>query len=379
MRPSLCLLILGWLLPFISSAQGDYTRGYIIKTNGDSLAGFVAYRDRSKNGNTCFYKADKKSQATMYSPLDVNAFGFFEGNRYESKMLPVVNGQVFTEVLVKGKMSLYIYYDIFYVETDKLRQLTDKAPKGAYISILNELIKECGLIADDTKYNSRDLSHLVQNYNRCKGGVGLTFIKKNPLTRFNFQMYAGVDISQLKIDGFDDETFNKSYSMIVGAGVELSSPQFTDKGALILEAAYLEKRYTGYYEKKSNVVMDRSDYKINASFLKVPFSIRYNFLDKPHTPYVKLGVVQYFILKSSSEVIAEREIGGIVTTQYSNSAIDGKNQVGYWFGVGYTKNVMRKTQAFIEIRYEKTNGFIDHLANSSSSTNNLTVLVGVRL
>src|SRR4051812_38300741 len=109
-----------------SFSQKEYKSGYIIRINGDSVAGFIGFRNRTGNGNACYYKEQNDSQETLLSPLDIKTFGYVFGERFDSKMLPVVNGQVFAKTLVRGTMSLYVYYDIFYIETNKLYRLEDK-------------------------------------------------------------------------------------------------------------------------------------------------------------------------------------------------------------------------------------------------------------
>lgn len=394
MRRILPLFLIAFIIPLSLSAQGDFRPGYVVKNNGDSVAGFVDYRSAKKSAQTCFFRETSRGETLRYTPAEIAAYGFRDDKRYETKTVSIDSAKevtVFIENLVKGPMSLYRYRSIFYVETDKLIKLPVKADKIVntdrgqfsksdyrYVGMLNHLMYDCGLRADEIKYEERGITNLVQNYNRCKGGAGVVFKQKKPWTSVMFQVFGGIDLSDLSVDGMDAEAFKQNRSPLIGAGFDISSPRINDKIFFTLEASYLKKQYQGYAEVR-NAAIDRTDYFIPITFLKVPVGIRYNFLTEAQTPYIRIGLSQYFKLKSSLEVLNEHQNHDVVTTTFNTYDLDSRNQTGFWVGAGFSKIIRSRIKAFGEIRYERTNGFIGKpFVNSSSSTQNITILAGLR-
>jgi hypothetical protein len=237
---------------------------------------------------------------------------------------------------------------------------------------------DCDLRADKIKYEEQGLTNLIQNYNRCKGVVGVTFKTKKPWARLNLNIFSGIDISNEKLDGLSTYSMSNSISMPVGASLEFSAPRLSDKSYFDLELWYVKKFFQGYDESGSLSYIIRSDLFLDASFLKVPFGFRYNFLHEGHTPYIKLGLVQYFTLNVSAQILSEAENSGVVSTYRSDMTLNSRNPYGFWIGAGFTKKISSKVSGFLEVRYEKNNGFTSPSANSSASGSAVNFLIGLK-
>ncbi len=387
-------IVLSVTVSFSALAQGDFRPGYIIKNNRDSVPGLVDYRGMKSNAKYCFFKESKKSGKQKFSPEDLEAYGFINDKRFESKLLKVndkLEKKFFIEVLIKGSISLYLHKDVFYIKKDALIKLTKNEEREIqtdegrfskenkeYVGLLNIAISDCGLSANATRYDQRELTNLIQNYNRCKGGAGLAYKRNLPWTKFDFQLFTGFSTSNLKVDGFEDDAFRISRTIIGGGSIDISSPRINSKFSFSVETWYVNNLYQGYSKSIESNGSTRNDFIINASFLKVPVGIRYNLLKENQTPYIKLGLVQYFKLTSTLKIVSEKEVNGVVTTSTDEGALSGKSQQGFWFSIGYTKNVFGRYKVFSEIRYEKTNGFLGSFLQSNSRITNLQFLLGLR-
>jgi hypothetical protein len=191
-------------------------------------------------------------------------------------------------------------------------------------------------------------------------------------------LIGGVDFSRLKLEGFDF-SFQNSVSAVIGAGIDLSSPRLNDRIFFTIEATYLKQFHQGYHEIISSSQTIRTDYLFNMTFIRMPVGFRINLFEDDNTPYIKAGIVQYFKVKSSIEVVEENESKGKVTTSSARHDYLGKNQTGYWIGLGFSKAIWGTKKGFIECRYERASGFIGQgLINPISSTQTISALVGLR-
>lgn len=377
-------------------AQGDFRPGYIITNSNDSTLGFIDYRGGRNSSQVCVFKPTKRSKKIEYTPDQIKAYGLRDDKRFVSKQAPSINEgeNVFMEQQLAGKMSLFSYRSKFYVETDSLFLLPTRTRKVVetaegtkirtnhpHIGILNYLLFDCGLSANKTEYKERDLTNLIQNYNRCKGGAGKIFKQKLPYTRFNFQLFSGYDNSTLEIDVLDHFRFKPSTSPIFGAGMDISSPRLFDRLFLSLEAIYTDKIFQAAYREIKSSTIYHYDYLITVSHLKFPVGVRYNFLREPNTPYFKFGLTKYLNMYPFFSLLTEEELNGVVKTSYSSQPIlNIKSQITYWAALGLNMKALGKFKGFAEVRYESGAGFfgIYSVNGSLSSSRCVNLILGIR-
>lgn len=356
-------------------AQVDFRDGYIIKHNGDSIPGLVAYPTINKGGSTCYYKSGKNSKTEKFSPNALLAYGIYDDKRFESKTVSKngVNAIVFLEVLIKGDLSLYTDNHIFYCELDSILEL----PTTTYVEILNRIMSDCNLKADNSKYKQIDLTNLIQNYNRCQGKAGLAFKKNLPPTKFSYQFYGGVTSSTLEMENSGNVNFNKSIGWIMGASADISLPRVSERLFYGIEISYFNSLYQGYGESTQSTSV-RNDVIINMSLLRIPIGVRYNFFSDFNSPFVKGGFAKAINVGSTYKVITETENNGTVTTSFIDSELDYKSRIGLWIGAGYQRAILHRYKVFIETRFEKMPGDFNNQFKTPIKNSNLNVSVGLR-
>lgn len=154
------------LFSITALSQGDFRQGYIIRNNGDSVAGWVDYRNAKRSERVCTFKSSPKAPKEKLTPKDIKAYGIIGDRIYVVKTLPVLNGNPvtgFVNFLADGALKLYSFQGIYYVETDSIILLPptyskDVTVKGKaykqtvkpYINILNRLLAPCQLLATRT-------------------------------------------------------------------------------------------------------------------------------------------------------------------------------------------------------------------------------------
>lgn len=403
------LTVLGCLLFSFSLTAQDYRPGYIVKSKSDSISGFILYKAGNKE-YYCSFKVSKKSEAVSFSPDNLLGYGFNEGGKYVSLVLPGSGSsgdKVFVRVLSEGPLTLYRYGKSFFVKKDEIlelpyptSQIVDPVEIGAttaqkrainnkmekkdkrYVGVLNRLLADCRLKADEVPYYEKELTAIVNKYNRCKGFTQSN-VKLKPLSRLNVGFLGGYVTSALEVKesavvpfSTSDVNFGRSKTVIGGISLDLSSPRLYDRLFLTIEGWYSKSVFIGTdYEAGS-----LQDITIDVSSVRMFLGMRYNLLHESHTPYLKVGIsgtiTQDLNLKSTLET--ENPNGDVFYSDDLSGTYFEKKVRGYWFGIGYDQLVVGKMKAFAELRMERADAYFGTPITPDSKLNTLSVLVGIR-
>jgi hypothetical protein len=395
-------LILGLCITCSPLIAQDYRPGYIIKSNADSIRGLVRYMG-SKNDVRCDFKSSKRSKRTSFNASELIAYGFDDGRNYISMTLPGADapkGKVFARVVVKGPLTLYRYDKTFYVEKDSLIRLP--IPKGKivdpvveggnkmekkdkrYVAILNQLMADCQMKADDASYSEGDLMNLVKNYNRCKGFAReYESAKPKPFYRMNVGALGGyvsssLDLKESAYLPFDPlyTTIDPAKTVIGGISLDISSPRIYDKLFLTIESWYFNATYLGRDYRTTSL----QDITIDVNSIRMFVGFRYNFLHENNTPFFKTGfsgtITQDLDVKSITE--GENALGQVFYWDDVTGTMFVKKVKGFWLSAGYEYLIKGKMKAFAEFRFERADAYFGTPINTDSKLNNYSLLVGIR-
>lgn len=99
---------------FISAnSQHNFKPGYIITTNNDIIPGYIDLKRKAISSKICLFKKTKKDSIIYYIPNQLKAYGIENSNLFVTKTIQtdsINNSNIFLEVLIKGKITLYSYY-----------------------------------------------------------------------------------------------------------------------------------------------------------------------------------------------------------------------------------------------------------------------------
>jgi hypothetical protein len=363
-------------------AQGDFKKGYYISVDGDSVPGLVDYRIGLSAHIKAVYKKQNGSQRITFSPEQIRAYGFWNGERYTSMTIPGQRGKVFMAEIVRGHMSLLRYKESFYLEADTLISLqkSTSSPFG-FRTVLNSLLASCHLTANGTPYKEKELAYLIQNYNRCSTQPGIHYGTVTSERKMFVQVFSGVDTYSMNVGELPNGTFSKCVSPVFGASFDFAVPWIKDKSFVSLELIYARQKIQGLVEDGTATTFTRTDYSFDISYLKIPVSLRYNFMQEAQTIYLKAGGIHYMVIRSASDMLAEKESNGVVTTEVTYFQQDGSSQFGLWAGIGISKVLFNGKKGFIEYRYETLTGPTVVLGRSrtkDTSANSMSILMGIR-
>ena len=123
-------LYLIFFLPFVSLAQSNFKSGYVIGIKGDTLRGYINYKEWGRNPNDINFKTSVAEKARRYGLADINGFqidGYVIYSKYTVNIslnkidiasppafsdTSYVTETVFLKTIQKGpKATLYAYRD----------------------------------------------------------------------------------------------------------------------------------------------------------------------------------------------------------------------------------------------------------------------------
>jgi hypothetical protein len=225
------------LLPFLSNAQNNFKPGYVITNSGDSIPGFINYKEREQNPSSISFRPKTNSPAHTYEISDVKAYGLFGLETYQRFIVDISQSKealadisvgrdstltrdtVFLKVLQAGnKITLYTYADNI-----KTRYyIKEKESSEPYeLVYATYRIDETGKLKDYNKY-IRQLTLLLLKNNLY------TAVNQTKLQSITYSKEGIVDIVS-SINAKKAEKGMKSTRLFVGAAFNTSKASYTGK------------------------------------------------------------------------------------------------------------------------------------------------------
>jgi hypothetical protein len=248
------LLSLLLLLPILSIAQSNYKPGYVINLKGDTLRGYINYREWGQNPKSIDFKSDLNTKAQLMGIADIKGFeitGFEVYQKYVVKAsmdiadLPHASttgadtttktGAAFLRVLQTGKnITLYSYdddiknrfyvkdnnmavpleliYKVYFEKDDSRNLITKTTYKGQLIAIASALnLNGVQAQIERTDYNTADLSKIISKINE-DSKKSLKDASLNKTSSVRFFIGAGLNSSTLNYEG--DSPFPNSQGAV---------------------------------------------------------------------------------------------------------------------------------------------------------------------
>jgi hypothetical protein len=378
----LMALFCGALLSQPALAQSDFRPGYIVNLAGDTLSGYVNYKESRTNNKFCLFKIAGEDNAQQFGVDAIRAYGFKSDKAYAAKHIntnETESAKAFLEVLVKGRLSLYLYQSRFFVEKepDQLLELTNKAEEvyindtrvirrsNEHIATLNTLMIDCyGQLdkIETVSLSQRSLVTLLKDYNDCVAPGESNILKDSKkwlVAKVGIAGAANTETlsfssSRNDLALYDQARFDRIHYPSAGLLLNVVAPRLKERLSLQVEAFYAAYRYTGYsnYSAYSEDLYYRNDIVYELSSLKFNTAFRYTFIDKTVQPYLNVGVSNRFLLKNTALRIQETEHGNTIETSKHSSTILNKHSIGLIAGLGASYQIY-SYKLFSELRYEK--------------------------
>ncbi|MBD0404342.1 outer membrane beta-barrel protein [Flammeovirga sp. EKP202] len=326
------LLLFLMLLGFNLNAQITFEKGYFINNDEQKVDCLIKYAEWKNNPSQFEYKLTEEGKSKKGTIDTIKEFTIGNKAKYIRSTVKIDRSsdnisslddtrkpsfkeeQLFLNVLVEGKASLYMYEDKFIVRffykinNSSIQQLVYKRyritqsqvaqNKRYQQQIINNLkcdeIKKSKITS--LSYSKKPLTNFFIKYNECENQDFDTFTEKQKKDLFNLNLRAGVSFSSLSINNLRynnyDINFDNSTSFRFGIEAEYLLPFNRKKWALIVEPTYQ------YYKSENNTT--DSSIKVDYSSVEIPMGIRhYFYLNKNATFFIN-GSIIYEIINSST-------------------------------------------------------------------------------
>jgi hypothetical protein len=384
-------------------SQSDFRKGYLIKTEGDTLFGLIDYRESAKANEVCTFKHSYQNETT-YSPNTIAGYGFIEGKFFESRKL---NGtsedKIFIEVLISGQISLYKYKNTFWVQkAEVFKPLLNEKKKiffegrpvlkesNEHIATLNIMLYDCASIRksiDKVVLKEKSLTTLIERYNLCTGTNMIVHKIKKSWVKPSIGLAAGVTITDMQLSSFTLQystltgSFERSTTPMFGVSLDLLFPRLSERISFAGNLLYLPAKKFYRYTMLEYGIVERNYIEVEMQRLQIPVAIRYTFPERTFTPYLNLGVCSTVQLRRSVNWTREVESNDVVRT-YNNEITNVKDyQVGIWGGAGIVKSISSRLAATLELRYEPAGTILPSSEDESSVTlrsTNFQIVIGLK-
>jgi hypothetical protein len=300
MNPKYRLLIIILFFTTIVNAQTDFRKGYIIKSEGDTVLGFIDYRDDKLMSMVCKFKANENSEVITYNPTDIQSFRFPDSKFYISKE---IDGKVyFLRFLLKGKVNIYSMRDAigdhYYIEKEGagIRELpyeeavrydrsrpylyTSKVHIGILKALMADAPQTSKKINAITKPESGNLIRIAKNYHHevCSNEECIIYENKLPRFRILVEPFGGVVYA---LNNLYQTKYNQTFNLQTGILCHLMLPQINEKIYFRLGLLYSapKTKLLNYYQ--------------TVNVYKIPIQLEYIYPRGILRPKAALGINIY--------------------------------------------------------------------------------------
>ena len=326
------------LLFYTANAQKNYKQGLVVLSNGDTVRGWIDYRNWKINPRVINFKKDSLSDdQKKYTINDLLSFQVTGLDAYrravvKKDMLPVdvasigslrdssLTDTVFLRTIVQGKvLSLYELYDFkphYYIQDDGVayRELvykrylvensTDIITSNIYRNQLtkyafdqhagDKLMRKI----EHADYNEHSLGPIASALNKLAGDVSYVsdYNKKTDVSFFAgaAAMYTDVKFSGQSV--LSDMAFDSKVVPTITAGVDVFAVRNLKDLVLRLEVSYSAIKFSGTKLQSGNLVTkDTVGYVIKQNNITPSVSVLYNLIRKENFRYYIGAQVGYNI------------------------------------------------------------------------------------
>jgi len=413
---TIALVFLTAIAFFPALCQENFKPGYIIQLKGDTLNGYIDYRNWERNPGKISFKHQTSDNKVSYSPIDIAGFGALDevyksaivetdvskaGSLDEldySYQLEIVNDTVFLQTMIQGTKSLYYYQrrfegkPQFYILLDGRYQLLihkiyktyergvlEEAENRKFVTQLSFYLQECPntqLKLKRIKYTKENLESLFQYYYDCTRKE-IDFQKKTEKISFGLGVMAGLSSTSLKFSDTDSPyinslSFEKSYKLMPGIFLDITLPRNAGKWQIRNELALCSYKAISQYEQTTS--LDRyitQTTTIGLSYLTINNLIRYEYPLANANIYANAGISNGYAIVTANDYKKETVTPTSVNViEYVAIPKIKKYEFGWLAGLG----VKWKKYSF-EARFGRGNGCSNYL-NLNSNTNRMFLLFG---
>lgn len=365
------LLILSLLIvSFTCYSQQTFEKGYFIDNSGQKIKCQIKikkWRDTPVEFEYRFSENDKFQKATIDS---VKEFGIDNSSKYIRRTVYIdryredlynlsntrapefEEEQLFLQVLVEGKASLYLYSEgntrifFFNKETPKIDQLVFKTfitPDGNTLQN-NEFRKQlgnnlkCSTIKmnriQNLEYKKPSMVNLFIDYNNCISSDFVRYEEKKKSDLFHIAVrprtnYSSLSIEHTRVDSRSTD-FGNNIGFGIGVEVESTLPFNSRKWALFIEPTF--QYFESEKSSETNTVYGGIQVvKINYKSIELPVGLKHYFFFKQNSKLF-LNAAFVFDYSFNSSIDYARSDSYVYNSLEMKLAFNPSLGIGYQYG-----------------------------------------------
>ena len=328
----ICLITISQLFFINAFTQANYQPGFIIKNNGETIHGWIDYRQWSNNPKKILFKQNMGEKEVPYTVDDLSLFSITNKDTYTRAIVTkdirpvdikyltddtqgsVVSDTVFLrELVVSDTLSLYaltddkyhfyikyktggyeeLIYKVYLHDGVSETQTTYRQQLLTYLPSNRPDYKELDYRLNHSRYVGKDLIALVQLIDHRSGAITLKTKKNKP----SFFISGGGQVSFINFEGFPDISglnYSNKVTPAFGIGMDIYSGRNLDDFTIRFELVYSSLYYNGNGTSADNVLSPEKErnYSLKVHSITPSAGFLYNFLrSKTYKVYagVKIG------------------------------------------------------------------------------------------
>ncbi len=331
------------------SAQEVFMEGYVVRSKGDTLHGFIQEDVQKDLLHTIKFKSDNKVRG--FNLLDcskVQSFGYTDGTLYRAVDFinaagdSAIDERCFAKLLVKGFYDLYSFIEdertyfvitidssSYFIFNSVFTSNGELRKEGNYISRLDQFAAECDrndLNAERISYSEKDIAGFVTGLDTClaPGIIPVNYYHK-PRTKIEIMIFAG-SLPLGQQSQFTGEAF-----------LRLTYPQLSRKSSINIGIHYSNTLSVTHDLNLYNFVEKISTRNIVFS---IPATLQYNFTT---------GIIQSYIYAGFSGAILNQTTNQVNITP---SGFQRKFGIAFIAGLGIEGRLIKRLYIRADWRYE---------------------------
>ncbi|QJD77539.1 porin family protein [Spirosoma rhododendri] len=373
------LLACFFLLTSQSFAQLFFTPGYVVTATGDTLKGEL----REQSSQLLQFRQNEQSATQDYTPAQLASYFADNANRVAVHLKE--NGQVssyFMYELLDGYVSLYRLFSPEGRLTHALR-LPDKTfvPLRGKLSLLmlTNSLKECSnpsftrLLSPQSFYVSDvTLKRIVSAYNACvrPDQVAKQSTKKKKMS-YELGLSAGIARNhwaygrsgQLNATYYDPSgSYSPTYTAAVGGFFTIAPRKRLSASVELTASWYSGNRNVPLTDPLEPAKKASRLYSFKESYISLPFTARYVFINKRMRWYVKAGLGPTLTTIRDANFVSS-DLGMTIPVDILNRTNIG---IGYLAGVGTNFIIGKNQPIYVEAR-AMPHAVLDGVTNIATS------------
>ena len=350
----LALSLLGVIFFQPAFSQENFLTGHLITMEGDTLPGFIDYRNWENNPDKISFKKTPEGEKTIYTPLDILGFKvldeFYESAIVEKEVSPILTRDLdidpaiktrkdttFLQTMIQGAKGLYHFKDDgkdqFYIKHESQFNLlvykryllehkgkTLAAERNNYLHQLKFYFQDCPSIQSalkDLAYNKKSMEKVFVFYHDCTQSE-IKFQKKSEKVKLEIGALAGISIATVNFGGNDflyltNADFSSSINPSAGLFFDFILPRNLGKWSFYNEIIFTSFQIDGSYSDFEHENRYTNSYtEMEYAYLKLNSLARFKYPVGNLFVYINAGISNGFAISETNYL---REESKFFTTE----------------------------------------------------------------